>query len=276
MNKYYIILFFSVLIITSAVAENNSAKKEFDCVVIPSKTADLGSNIRGVLKDIKVDRNSVIKKGDIVAVLDNTLEKAVLNLVQKQASINSEINLRKVNLAYAKREETRAKKAYRNKAFSMHELDMAKVETQLSKIKLLQAKEKQKLIKGELEKAKAKLHYKTIRAPFDGVVMEKFRTIGEYIDDEAIVRLAKLDPLYVEMIVPVNQHHNIKAGMQARVCADQNGNNGWIAKVTQVDTVMHLASGTFNVRLELPNPDYAITAGVRCNLEFLAQPLNKE
>jgi len=251
------------------MADANLTTKEFDCIVIPSNVADLGSNARGVIARIVVDRNDFVKQGDVIAVLDEEVERAIVDLASKQASINSEISLRKVNLTYAKREQERAEKAYEDKAFSIHDLDIAKVKTELAQIKLLQAEEKQILAQNKLKEAEAKLAHRTIRAPFSGVVMERFKTIGEFIDDDPVIRLAQLDPLYAELIVPVEQKNEIKVGMSAKVCTDRNNGKGWDVSVVQVDEVMDAASGTFGVRLLLPNPDYKIPAGLRCDLKFI-------
>ncbi len=269
----FIIAFF-ILFSYSAVANEDISKKDFDCVVIPSNVADLGSNVHGVISRVVVDRNDFVKSGDVIAVLDDTVEQATVELADKQASIESEIKLCNVNLAYAKREQKRAEKAYKGKAVSLHDFDKAKVETQLEQLKLLQAQEKKILAQDELKRAKAKLAHKTIRAPFSGVVMDRFKVIGEFIDNDAVIRLAQLDPLHVEVIVPVLERGTIKVGMQAKVYSNEKDEEGWTATVAQVDQVMDAASGTFGVRLILPNPDYTIPAGLRCNLKFVSPVLH--
>jgi hypothetical protein len=41
--------------------------------------------------------------------------------------------------------------------------------------------------------------------------------------------------------------------------------------VTVVDRVVDAASGTFGVRLELPNPDYKLPGGLKCDIRFAAK-----
>jgi RND family efflux transporter MFP subunit len=260
-----------LLFSTFLTASSDSLYKEFDCVVTPSNVADLGSNARGVIADVLVDRNDFLKQGEVIATLDAEVEHAMVEIAREQASIDTEIALRKVNLTYAKREEERAQSAFEEKAFSIHDLDTAKVNRELAHIKLLQAEENKLLAEKKLKEAEARLAHKTIRAPFAGVVMERFKTIGEYIDDDPVVRLAQLDPLYVEIIVPVEEENNIKVGMTANICSDRNEGRGWDVSVVQVDEVIDAASGTFGVRLLLPNPDYKIPAGLRCNLRFIEE-----
>ena len=271
-----IIVLFFMLSLSFGIADTNVTLEEFDCVVIPSNVADLGSNARGVIARTAVDRNDFVKQGDIIAVLDEEVEYATVALAEKQASNMSEIELAKVNLTYAKREQERAEKAYKENAFSMHDYDVAKVKTEQAIIKLLQAEEKQALAQNRLKEAQARLAHRTIRAPFSGVVMERFKTIGEYIDDDPVVRLAQLDPLHVELIVSAEKKSNIKVDMQAKVCSDRNDGQGWSVSVVQVDEVIDAASGTFGVRLLLPNPEYKIPAGLRCDLKFLDTTNNEK
>ena len=273
-KKSYLLVFGLIVTPTLVFGNWDISKKEFDCVIVPSNVANLGSNSYGIISNIAVDRNSFVKRGDVIAVLDNDVERATIELIDERISMTSDIELAKINLAYAKRAQSRAEKAFKSKAFSTHDIDVAKVEAQIAEIKLLEAKEKQKLIHSELKRAKAELARKTILSPITGVVMERFKVVGEYIDDEAVVRIAQLDPLHVEVIVPVSQRGNIKKDMRAKVCGDTEKGTNWIATVSQVDTVMDAASATFGVRLILANPEYKIPAGLRCDLKFIPSAKN--
>lgn len=263
----FIIIFF-MFFPYFALANDNNTQKVYDCVIVPSNVSELGSQVRGIISSIAVDRNDVVKAGDTIAQLDDKVEQAMVALASQKASLKSELKLTKARLAHAKREMARAQKAYRNKALSVHDYDMTKVQVELEQINLMQAKEKLLIAQKELDHAKAKQENKIIRAPFSGVVTERLKAVGEYINDEPVVRLAQLDPLYAEVIVPVAQRGQIKVGMQAKVCEDVDGQEGWYATVSQVDQVMDARSGTFGVRLTLSNPDYSIPAGIRCGLKF--------
>ena len=264
-----------VLLPYTASAAETVIGEEFDCIVNPSRVADLGSNATGVISRVVVDRNDFVKRGDIVAVLDVKVEQTRVELAKKRASITSEIELSNINFTHAERELKRVSKAYKRGSISAHDLDKANTELQLAKIKKVQADENQYLALKELKQVEATLGRRTILAPFPGVVMERLKVIGEHISDEAVVRLAQIDPLYVEVIVPVSKFGKIQKGMQAKVWSDIIEGNAWNATVTQVDKVMDAASGTFGVRLTLPNPDHKIPAGLRGHLKFFDIPLQQ-
>jgi multidrug efflux pump subunit AcrA (membrane-fusion protein) len=82
------------------------------------------------------------------------------------------------------------------------------------------------------------------------------------------MKIAQIDPLNVEVIVPVARFASIKVGMRAKVIPEAPIVDQYMAEVTIVDRVIDAASGTFGVRLELPNPNYRIPAGLKCKVIF--------
>ena len=82
------------------------------------------------------------------------------------------------------------------------------------------------------------------------------------------VELAQIDPLYVEVFAPVGLLGKLEVGQRASVLPEEPVGGNHEAKVIVVDPVVDAASGTFGVRLELPNPDHAIPAGLKCRVRF--------
>jgi multidrug efflux pump subunit AcrA (membrane-fusion protein) len=85
---------------------------------------------------------------------------------------------------------------------------------------------------------------------------------------DPIMRLAEIDPLYVEVVLPVSQYGQVKPGQKATVMPEAPVGGRYNTTVTLVDKVIDAASGTFGVRLELPNRKLQIPAGVRCRVDF--------
>ena len=59
--------------------------------------------------------------------------------------------------------------------------------------------------------------------------------------------------------------------MRAAVAPEIGNDQVYLAAVTIVDRVIDAASGTFGVRLELPNPDQSIPGGLHCRVHFLSE-----
>jgi len=84
--------------------------------------------------------------------------------------------------------------------------------------------------------------------------------------------IAQIDPLNVEVFVPVALYATIKVGTEATVIGEAPVGGRYIAKVEVIDPLMDARSGTFGIRLLLPNPDNKIPAGLRCKVEFPGSP----
>lgn len=120
----------------------------------------------------------------------------------------------------------------------------------------------------ELQRTNAEVSLRTVRSPINGVVMERFLSPGEFPKQEKILKLAQIDPLRVEVYAPVSLLGKVTVGMEAHVKMEDPIGGPHKAKVTIVDRVVDAASGTFGIRLELPNPDLRLPAGVKCTVKL--------
>lgn len=120
----------------------------------------------------------------------------------------------------------------------------------------------------ELQRTAAEVALRTIRSPVNGVVVERFMHPGEFPKQEKILKLAQIDPLRVEVYAPVSMLGKIAVGKTAFVKPEPPMTGEYAAKVTVVDRVVDAASGTFGVRLELPNHDLKLPAGLKCSVRF--------
>ncbi len=251
-----------------AEAGANSAAT-FDCVIQPTEFVELSSSVPGIIDTIAVDRSDPVEKGQEVARLKSDVEQAQVDLSKQRAGFDSEIESKRASLAFARRSQQRTQKLFNKKAVPFHVLDEAKTDAILAATELSTAQQNKRMAELELERAEATLALRTVRSPISGVVVERLKAPGEFIEDTPILRIAQLDPLRVEVIVPVGRFGTIKDGMRAEVTPELARKRKYIAQVTIVDKVVDAASGTFGVRLELPNPGNFIPGGLRCSLTFL-------
>lgn len=210
-------------------------------LIEPHKVVLVSSQVPGVLDDVAVERGAQVKKGEIIAQLKSGLERAAVDLASAQ-------------LAFAKRRADRNAELFEKEMLSAHERDEMDTEIQLADLQLRQAQERLKM--------------RTIRSPIHGVIVERYRSSGEFASEEPILKIAQLDPLNVEVILPFERFGAIKTGMIGEIQPEEPIGGLYQAKVVIVDQVIDAASGTFGVRLELPNPDYRLPAGLRCRVRF--------
>lgn len=249
---------------------------ELDCMVKPEMYIELSSPTAGVLEKLLVNKGDHVAAGQAVAQLEASVEIAKVNQAKFETTNYSEVNNRKAQLEFAIRNRLRYQELYQMKSLSKIELDKAETEVTLAKTELAKAVEHQKAAVLVLELAKAQLDLKTIKSPVDGIVVDRYATIGESVTDRAIMKLAQINPLRVELVAPTEYFGLIQAGMQVGIRTERPLNKVFEAKVTVVDQLIDPASGSFSVQMALPNPDEQLIAGVNCMavFEFETPPLS--
>jgi len=248
-----------------AAAQNG---QDLGCLIEPNVEVELSTREVGTIQELLVDRGDWVRQGDIVARLDDEIEAATVDLATASAQMQAEIEEAQTSVDFAERELERITQLYNQKAVSFRERDGAATDAARARLRLTQAKQRQKVARLELRRAKRLLERRALRSPIDGVVVEQLISAGESVENRSILRIAKVDPLNVEVIVPVSLFGSIAAGMQAEVLPRYPGAKTHGATVKVVDPVVDAASNTFGVRLELANPERAIPAGVRCDVRF--------
>lgn len=235
-----------------------------DCIINPYRVVDLASSVPGVLDNVYFNKSDFIKQGETAASLEAGVERASVVLAQARAAINSEVQVNSVNLEFDQRRMHRMEALYQKKTISVDLKDEADREQSLSRWRLQQARDLKGIRKLELMRAQEQLNQKVIRTPIAGFVLQRFKEVGEYVEDQPIMRIAQLDPLYIEAIVPMKFHDQVRQGMRAQVYPEASGQHPYEAEVTVIDRVGDAASGTFGIRLTLPNPEYRVMAGAKC------------
>ena len=243
---------------------------QMDCIVEPSEIVELGSSVPGVLNETYVERNDFITEGDIVAELDSRVERATLDLANARADLNTSLELRRENAAFGQRTKKRNQELFDDSTISAQDMDKVETETHIAQLQARQEEDNKRIAELEAARAEQALNQRIVRSPISGVVTEKYKSVGEYVEAEPIYRIANLDPLHVELIVPTEHLGAIERGMKAQISLEleSHADQSYIAVVTSVDRVADAASGTFGVLLKMPNSGLRIPSGIRCNLEF--------
>ena len=241
----------------------------YDCLIEARTVVELSTREIGTVEALLVDRGDLVRAGEPVVRLESALEEASVALARARADMRSVLQEREENLEFARREHARSEELYAKRSVPFQELDRAATGARIAELQLSQAQHDQQVARLELSRAQTALELRTIESPIDGVVVERLVAIGESVEDRPIMRLAEIDPLKVEVIVPVEDFGRISAGMRARVDPVIPGGESSIATVKVVDRVVDAASGTFGVELELPNSDYRLPSGLKCRIRFL-------
>ena len=243
------------------------------CLIQPYQEADVGSQVIGVLDHVLVERGDFVRKGQPVVQLSSEVERAKAAAAKVRAEASADLKAAASNQEFTHKKKLRAEDLYKKNFVAQQAADQAATDEQLADMKLKQAQEQQRVAQQEYALAQAELAQRTIRSPLSGVVVERYLSDGERVEQKPMLKVATIDPLRVEVIVPAAYFSKIKNGMSAVVKPEVSDAEPRGAKVIVVDRVIDAASNSFRVRLELPNPSYQLPAGLRCKVDFdLAAP----
>jgi RND family efflux transporter MFP subunit len=227
----------------AASPRTSRADGALECLVEPSMVVNVGSSVDGILEQVLVDRGAQVRKGQVVARLQSGVEAAAVKLSEARVE-------------FGRRKVERNESLYEKQLISAQDRDELVTEV--------------KLREEELKKDQETLRLRTIVSPIDGVVVERRLSPGDFIrtDKSMVLRLAQINPLHVEVVAPASIFGSVKVGMTGRVNLEPFVQGSHQAKVVVVDKVIDAASGTLGVRLQLPNPENKIPAGIRCSVVF--------
>jgi RND family efflux transporter MFP subunit len=250
----------------------NALGAEYDCLITPYQVVEIRSPATGLLERVAVDRGDFVQKGQLIAQLESSVETAASNMAQYRSQMAGPIRSRESRVEFATRKFGRKDQLHDQKFVSAQERDEAKTELGLAEAELHEARENKHLSELEATHASAVLSLRSIRSPFSGIVVERALNPGEVVElgqgQKPIVKLAQLDPLRVEVILPVAVYGSIKDGGKAEIVPEKPIGGSYTAVVKRVDKVVDAASGTFGVRLEMPNPNLKLPAGIKCKAKF--------
>jgi len=239
-----------------------------DCMIQPYQVVQIGTPTPGVIEKMLVERGDIVAKGQPIVQFQANVERAALAVARERAAQNGETTIAVSSHELAQRELDRANELYGQKFVSKTFLEKQQAEVNVAGGRSDQAKERRTLAQREVDLAAAQLDQRTIRAPITGVVVERFASPGELMDQKPMLRIAAIDPLRVDVLVPAAAFGQVQPGMRGSVVPELLNRNAQVATVKTVDRVIDAASNSFRVRLELPNPGYALPAGLRCKVEL--------
>lgn len=266
----FFVFAFSLFMLSMCVGRlsANTAVVEFDGLIEPHIVVEVGSEVPGVIDVVNVDRGDVVSAGQVIAELRSGVEKASLALARTRAQMEWNITAKKASLGFAQRNCKRTRDIFEAKALAEQKWDEIETQNILAESQLAEAMDQKRLYELEYKQAVEVVNRKKILSPVAGVVMERFLSKGEYIEDKPILKIAQIDPLNVEVVLPVAKYGSVKVGMRGTVKPEFPVSGEYEATVTIVDKVIDAASGTFGVRLEIPNPDFQIPPGLKCKVVF--------
>ncbi|MFG6428393.1 efflux RND transporter periplasmic adaptor subunit [Roseateles sp. LYH14W] len=265
-----------VLLSSAALAQAPkpaAAPTGYDCLIEPNQRIEIRSPTNALIDKILVERGSSVRAGDTLVLLDGSVEREALAGAQQRADSEAELRVARARADYAREKFRRREDLREQNYITAQDRDEAQAELRVAEAELALAVDNRRLAGIEAQRLSAVVKQRSLRAPFSGIVTERLQNPGELAftgeGSRPILKMAQTNPLRVEVVLPVSVLGQVKAGRTAEIMPEAPLKGTWQASIKVVDRVMDSASGSFGVRLELPNPNGDIPAGVRCKVRFL-------
>ena len=192
--------------------------------------------IAGRIAEFRFDEGERVEKGQPLVRLDDTVWRAVVDLVQGALELSQANYARALDLLQRKAGTTKA----RDEAFSQMRVDQA-----------------------ELLLAKARLDKSAISAPFDGVVGLRKVSVGDFVDvGDEIVNVEQIDPLKADFRVAESYLGAVRPGQRIELGVDAFPGQAFTGEVYAIDPLIDEAGRSILLRAKLPNPEHVLRPGL--------------
>jgi RND family efflux transporter MFP subunit len=233
----------------------------------PGLQVTLSAPLDGVLMDILVREGDVVEAGQIVAIMDNRVSRAELQLAEALYARTTPRLRAELDLKLAENVLARLMAVGDRLAVSELELDQARGQRDLAATALEQAKEQSSEAKAQCALAQARLEAHNIRAPFSGQVLRIDRHGGETLAAaEAVLALANLQTLRAELYVPVRWFRQLTVGAEYRLAAAPPLDRPLPAQLVASEPKVDAATQSFRCVFEIDNAKGELPAGFAVKL----------
>ena len=252
------------LAVPAAVAQTPEEDlARFPGVAEPSHRVVIRAEIDGrLMGEAMPKEGQAFRKGEVVARLDDQEQQAAVALAEltaesglavlRAASVVEELKLRLAQ----------AEEMFQKAAGTEYEVRQQKVQLDLAVVDLRLAEEERRIAAIRLEAERARLERMRVRAPFAGVVTRvEARDGGTVTQGDPIALLVSLDPLRVELPLPLFIYGRLEAGQRYRLKGSDPIDGELAGTLVYVDPMLDTASRTFRAVFEIANPDQQMPSG---------------
>jgi len=236
----------------------------YDCMIEPAQVVEVRSPVVGLLQQVPVRRGQTIHKGDVLVVIESSLEKSQAETASFRAQAQGAV------MQARSKKSRRMDELVKEEFVSAQARDDAAAELAQAEAELKTAVENMELARLQHQEAVDQVNRRIIRSPFDGVVMDQYLYPGALVDagdnKKPIIKIAQTSPLVVQAILPFKMFPSVHAGDAVTLVPEAPFSRSLSSRVKTVDRVIDSAAGTFGVVVELPNAHAELPGGIRCKL----------
>ena len=232
-------------------------------LIRPAQQATIAAPSDGVLMDIRVEEGQRVEAGEVLAIMDNRVMRASVELVRIRAARTGKVREADAALALAETLLERLTRASHESATTRFEVEETEIERDRAQARLEMAREELAIASAELELERQKLERLTMRAPFAGRVVRLTAREGEMLESATpVLRLVALQRLEAEIHVPFESCEALVVGRRYRLEAEAPAQEPIEGTLRYVSPVIDSSSRTLRCVFVIPNGDERLPAGL--------------
>lgn len=226
----------------------------------PVDTVAVGTQVSGTIQKVFVDFNSVVKKGQLLAQIDQSL------LLAQVEQITANLQLSKNNLSYQQSNFNRQSELYKAGGISRADFETARNLYQV-------ARDNVNSVAAQLKSVQKSLSFTNIFSPIDGTVLSRKvsegQTVAASLNTPTLFSIAKdLTKMQVQASVDEADVGNVKVGENATFTVDAFPDDVFKGTVIEVRLQPTISSNvvTYTTIINAPNDDLKLKPGMTANI----------
>jgi RND family efflux transporter MFP subunit len=253
--------------------------------VVAQRKSAVSSKVTSWLVSLFVEEGSIVKKGDIIATLENrdflaVLDKAKANIEVASFELkHSEAELTEAALAFDRIEEL-----LEDKVASPSEFDVAEARHKSAIAAVAARKAGLQAAEAALKEAEVNIEYTNIRAPFDAVVLTKNADVGDIVTpvgaaanvSASVVTIADMDSLQVETDVSESNIERVKVGQHCEIQLDALPDERFRGEVHMIVPTADRSKASVLVKVAFIEKDSRVLPEMSAKVAFLKREVAKK
>jgi len=228
--------------------------------------AEIKAEYPGVVKGVYVTRWVQVKKGDKLAEIDNREAQALVNKAKASVEMAKASQLQaKVALQQAEREYRRMKKLKESGLATEQSMDEAGTQREAAHAGGSVAAAQLNVAREDLAHALVRLSKMTIYAPMDGVIAERFISVGDVMGDNPMFTIVDTKILDLTVTVPSKEMRNITPSQPLIFTTDAFPGETFEGKVMYINPLVNDSDRSLKVVAEVSNNPEVLKAGLFVN-----------
>lgn len=243
----------------------------------PVVSVQVGTQVSGMIKSLHADFNSVVKAGDIVAVIDSEPLRARRDQAASNLDMSKANTARaRTDLAQRNRELDRVKSLIAQQFVSQNDVDVAVTNFQAAEAQMNVSAAQVKQAEAALNAVELELKYTVIRSPVNGIVVARNVEVGQTIaasfaTPNLFLIALDLTKMQVDTNVSESDIGGITEGKEATFTVDAYPGYQFSGTIRQVRlspiNVQNVV--TYNVVVNVDNQDLRLKPGMTANVSIV-------